>query len=141
MSRYERLGVSESEFDVLRVLWEHGPLTVRQVGEVLRARGRNWAYTTVSTLLQRLVAKRAARCQTGGSAHVFEAAVSREELLRDSVQAIADQLCEGTAAPLVLALVKGHKFTAEEIARFRSLLDEIEPDEGPSSAGGRRKTR
>src|SRR4051794_36835803 len=115
LSRHERLGVSESEFDVLRVLWDQGPQTVRQVGEVLGTRGRRWAYTTVSTLLQRLVTKRAAKCRAEGPAHVFEAAVTRDELLRDGAKALTDQLCDGAAAPLVLALVQQHKFTAEEI--------------------------
>ena len=52
-----RPGLSESEMEVLKALWDHGPGTVRQINGVLGGRGRSWAYTTVLTLLQRLGAK------------------------------------------------------------------------------------
>ena len=50
-------GLSESEREVLRVLWDRGPATVREINAELTRRGRRWAYTTVATLLQRLTAK------------------------------------------------------------------------------------
>jgi predicted transcriptional regulator len=50
--------------------------------------------------------------------------VSREELLEQRLKDTADELCEGSAAPLVLALVQGNQFTAEELARLRRLIDE-----------------
>ena len=49
--------VSESEREVLKALWDHGPGTVREVARLLRESGRDWAYTTVMTLLGRLEAK------------------------------------------------------------------------------------
>lgn len=119
--------VSEAELEVLKVLWDRGPGTVREVNTVLHGQGRRWAYTTVQTLLQRLEGKGYARSAKGGPAHVYEAAVSREALLTQRLQDLADQLCDGTASPLLLALVEGGKCTAEEIRRFRRLLDELDP--------------
>lgn len=121
-----RADLSEAEHEVMRVLWGEGSGTVRQVNGRLAAQGRTWAYTTVQTLLQRLTAKGWAVADSSGSAHVYRAAASREELLRDKLQNLADQFCEGTALPLVHALVSGQKFTPDEIARFRRLLDEAE---------------
>jgi BlaI family transcriptional regulator, penicillinase repressor len=121
-----RLAVSDTELEVLKVLWEQGPGTVREVGAVLRRQGRSWAYNTVLTLLQRLEAKGYVAADKSGLAHVFRPAVSRDELLRDHLRELTDQLCEGTPAPLVLALVEGHRFTAEEIAQLRQLLDRLE---------------
>ncbi len=122
-----RPAISETELEVLKALWEHGPGTVRQLDAVLRKQGRRWAYNTVLTLLQRLQAKRYVASDKAGVAHVFRAAVSREELLQRRLKDLADQLCEGTASPLVLALVEGHEFTPEEIAQFRRLLDQLAP--------------
>src|SRR5258708_11133617 len=121
-----RPGLSEAETEVLKALWEHGPATVRQLNGVLGGRGRRWAYTTVLTLLQRLQAKgyAASDAPGAGAAHVFRASVSREELLQQRLKDTADELCEGSAAPLVLALVQGNQFTAEELARLRRLIDE-----------------
>jgi BlaI family transcriptional regulator, penicillinase repressor len=117
-------GLSDSERDVLRVLWERGPGTVREIKEVLAGRGRRWAYTTVATLLQRLVVKQYAASDPSTVPHVYRATVSREELLGRRLQDAADELCDGRAAPLVLALVQGGRFSPEELARLRRLLDE-----------------
>jgi predicted transcriptional regulator len=118
-----RPGLSESELDVLKVLWSNGPGTVRQVNDALQALGRRWAYTTVLTLLQRLQAKGWAASDTSGPAHVFRAAATREEWLRERLGTLADQTCEGERMPLVWALVKGERFSAREVAEFRKLLD------------------
>jgi predicted transcriptional regulator len=118
----EMPGLSEAEMEVLKALWAHGPATVRRVNEVLE--GRRWAYTTVLTLLQRLLAKGYAVREAAGVAHVFRAALTREEVVERRLKETADELCDGSAAPLLLALVQGNTFTPEEIARFRRLLKE-----------------
>jgi BlaI family transcriptional regulator, penicillinase repressor len=122
--------LSEAEMEVLKALWDRGPGTVRQINEVLNGRGRRWAYTTVLTLLQRLQAKGCVASEPRGVAHVFRALASRDVLLDLRLKGLADELCEGAPAPLVLALVQKHRFSAEEIARFRRLLDELEA-QGP----------
>jgi BlaI family penicillinase repressor len=121
--------VSDAELDVLKSLWEHGPATVRQVEARLRRRKRRWAYTTVLTLLSRLREKGYVASDTTGTAHIFRPAVSRDQLLRHGLSELADRICDGTASPLVHALVKGRRFSADEIAHFRKLLDELERKE------------
>jgi predicted transcriptional regulator len=144
--------VSDAELDVLKVLWEHGPATVRDVEARLRQRNRRWAYNTVLTLLSRLrdkghVAsdKQEARGEArqgearqgearqgearGGAALVFRAAVSRDDLLRHGLTDLADRMCDGTASPLVHALVQGRQLSPDDIADLRKLLDELERKE------------
>ncbi|MDB5349809.1 MAG: blaI 2 [Planctomycetota bacterium] len=123
MDKPARPNLSDAERDVLRALWDEGPGTVRQIRTRLNARGRTWAYTTVLTLLQRLLAKDCVSSDTSGSAHVFRAEASRDDLLQDRLQVLARELCDGASAPLVLALVKNHAFSPEEIAKFRAILD------------------
>ena len=118
--------VSATELEVLKELWEGGAATVRDLAERLEERGREWAYTTVQTLLTRLREKGYAERDESGQAHVYRAAVSREGLLRSRLGDLADQLCEGDASPLVHALVSNHRFSPGEIAGFRRLLDEME---------------
>jgi BlaI family transcriptional regulator, penicillinase repressor len=117
-------GLSESEREVLRVLWDRGPGTVRAINTELAQRGRRWAYTTVATLLQRLAAKQYVASDPSMVPHVFRATVTRDELLERRLKDAADELCDGRSAPLVLALVQGGRFSAEELARMRRLLDE-----------------
>ena len=116
-------GLSDSEREVLRVLWDRGPGNVREIREVLADRGRRWAYTTVATLLQRLVAKQFVVSDPSAVPHVYRAGVSRGELLGRRLQDAADELCDGRAAPLVLALVQGGRFTPEELERLRRIID------------------
>jgi predicted transcriptional regulator len=118
--------VSEAELEVLKALWERGPGTVRELRESLGRQGRDWAYTTVQTLLQRLEAKGHVRSEKGPPAHVYRAAVTRERLLGQRLRDLADQLCGGAAEPLLLALVEEGRFPPEEIRRLRRLLDELE---------------
>jgi predicted transcriptional regulator len=131
--------IGEAELEVLKVLWEHGPGTVREINARLGPRGRQWAYTTVQTMLHRLQAKgcvRSGRADRGGAAHVFAAAVSRDRLLSQRLRDLADQLCDGTASPLLLALVEGHQFSPEDLRHFRRLLDELDPP-APRRPGSR----
>lgn len=136
-----RATLSETELEVLKVLWEQGSGTVRELNQVLASRGRRWAYTTVLTLLYRLEAKGFVGSDKSGVAHIFRPLVSREKLLRQRLSHLADELCEGTASPLVHALVHGHHFTPGEIEQFRKLLDELETqqEEEPPRRRGRRK--
>jgi BlaI family transcriptional regulator, penicillinase repressor len=116
-------GLSDAEREVLKGLWDHGPGTVRTINDELQRRGRCWAYTTVATLLQRLAAKRFLVSDPSAIPHVYRATVSRDELLERRLKDAADELCDGQAVPLVLALVQGNRFSPEELARLRRMLD------------------
>jgi BlaI family transcriptional regulator, penicillinase repressor len=130
-----RPGLSDAERDVLKVLWDHSPATVRVINEVLKNQGRHWAYTTVATLLQRLAVKQYATNDPSAVPHVYRAVVSRNELLEQRLKDAADELCDGRAAPLVLALVQGNRFSVEELSRLRRFLDEVadRPSSPPKS--------
>jgi BlaI family transcriptional regulator, penicillinase repressor len=119
-----RPGLSDAERDVLKVLWDHGPAPVRGINDVLKNRGRRWAYTTVATLLQRLAVKQYVASDPSAVPHVYRAVVSRDELLERRLRDAADELCDGRTAPLVLALVQDNRFSAEELSRLRRFLDE-----------------
>lgn len=111
--------VTDAELEILKALWDGGPATVR---ELLDRLGNAQAYTTVQTLLGRLVDKGHVRTDRRDLAHVFTATVAREELAERQVQQVAGALLDGAVAPLVLRLVEQGRFSAEEIARFRELL-------------------
>ena len=121
-----RSPVSDAELEVLKVLWAAGPATVRDVGAALRKRRRRLAYNTVLTLLSRLRDKGYVAADRRDTAHLFRAVVTRDEMLGSTLAALADRVCDGTASPLVHALVRGQRFSADEIEQFRKLLDDLE---------------
>jgi predicted transcriptional regulator len=137
----KREELSETEQEVLKTLWELGSGTVREIHEALERQGRRRAYTTVLTFLCRLEAKGYAASDKTGLAHIFRPTVSRESLLAQRLTRLVDEVCEGTATPLVHALVRGQKFSKDDIARFRQLLDDLEreADEPPGRPARKRK--
>lgn len=125
-SEPEPAQLSEAESEVLAALWELESATVRQVNELLQNRGKQWAYTTVQTLLQRLEDKGCVTRDTTEFAHLYRASVSRDEILLRRLEGVAERFCGGLTAPLILALVRGRRYSPKEIRQFRDLLDQME---------------
>ena len=115
-----------AELEVLKALWDHGPATVRQVMNHLHQRGRQVAYTTVLTFLTRLEQKGYARSDRSGLAYVYRPAVSRQHVTRSRLRTLIQQLYGGSAAPLVLQLMRQEKFSATEIAELQHLVDQLD---------------
>ena len=128
--------ISEAELDVLKVLWERPSGTVREINEILHQQGRRWAYTTVQTLLQRLESKGHVQSDKSGPAHVYRAAISRDDLLSRRLRELADQFCDGTSSPLLLALLGDGRLTSDDIRQLRQLLDRLEPQRRPRPRSG-----
>jgi predicted transcriptional regulator len=114
--------VPEAELAVLEVLWELGPATRRQITDRLYPGGGPSAFTTVQKLLERLVARGlVARAGEPGRL-VFAALLSRDEWISRRLADMADRLCGGSLAPLLLNLVRSHPLTADELAQLRALV-------------------
>jgi predicted transcriptional regulator len=130
MTEAERPAMSDAEREVLKVLWEHGPLGVRNVLARLVDQGQQWSRSTVITLLQRLEKKGYVGSDKSRFAFVFRALVSREDVISARLNDLAGELCDGEALPLVLAFAERHRFTAAELARFRGMIDQLEAKRG-----------
>jgi predicted transcriptional regulator len=139
MTQARAQSISDAEREVLKALWDHGSGTVREINQVLNAMGRRWAHTTVLTLLHRLEAKRYVASDKSGFAHVFRAAISRDELVSQRLADLADDFCDGTAAPLVRALVQGHRFSNAEIDQFRQLIERLSGNQSDRKLRAKRK--
>jgi predicted transcriptional regulator len=111
---------TDAELEILTVLWDRGPSTVRQIAEVL---GRTDAYTTVLKLLQIMTDKRLVSRRESGRLHVYTAASSRDETQRHLVRDLLRRAFDGSAAQLVLRALSTGKATPEELDEIRKLLD------------------
>ena len=118
--------IGDAELGVLRVLWEKGPGTVRDVLKHVRDRGRQVAYTTVQTLLTRLEHKRYVASDKSGLAYVYRARISRDRVTKSRLQTLLSQLYDGAAGPLVLQLIRTERLTAEELDELQNLIDELD---------------
>ncbi len=124
--------LSDAELEVLKALWDLGPSSVRDVRDHLESQGRDLAYTTVLTFLTRLKTKRCVTSKKIGQAYVYTPKVSRDKVTGARVRSLMEQLFDGSPAPLVLQLVRNERFTPDEIAQLRGLIDSLEDGkEGP----------
>jgi len=129
-SRRRTSSVSDTELAVLKVLWELGQATVRDLMERLEEQGRTWAYTTVQTLVIRLREKGFVSTRKDGKAHLFTPTISQRELLSLELGDLAERVCDGRATPLMLTLVRENTFTAQELAELRAMLDDLDARQG-----------
>jgi BlaI family penicillinase repressor len=120
--------LGSGELDVLKILWDRGPSTVREVMEILHSRGRRVAYTTVLTFLVRLDQKGVVVCDKSEHAHIYRAKVSRQQITLGRLRAMVRDLYDGAAAPMVLQLMSSEKFTPDELAQLQKLIEELDSD-------------
>jgi BlaI family penicillinase repressor len=122
MARLPREAPSEAELAVLQVLWDRGEVTRRDIADVLYPGGGPAQYTTVQKLLERLERKKYVRRGLGQSVKTFVAVVSRDEMIRQRLLDVADQLGGGSLAPLLMNLVRTRPLTAQELQELRELV-------------------
>lgn len=119
---------TDSELAILRVLWEQGSGTVREILDgVNAARHEPLAYTTVSSFLQIMTEKRLVVRTEGARGHTYEPAVPAEGTKRQMVSDLMDRVFGGSAQALVLQALGARKVSAAELRAIRKLLDDLEP--------------
>lgn len=118
---------TQSELEILSVLWQRGPSTVREVLETL-SEGRTTGYTTVLKMLQIMSDKGLVKRDEQQRSHVYQAAVPQDQTQRQLVTDLLDRAFDGSAMDLVMHALASKKTSAEQIARIRQLLDELEGD-------------
>ena len=124
MARPVAEDVTNTELAILQVLWDQGERTRRQVADVLYPGGGEAHYATVQNLLGRLERKGFVRSNRNGNVLIFAATVDRDELIRRRLQSLADKLCGGAAAPLIMNLVRSLPLSAAEVEQLSTFLRE-----------------
>ncbi|SES95270.1 BlaI/MecI/CopY family transcriptional regulator [Hymenobacter actinosclerus] len=116
---------TESELEILQVLWQHGPSTVRFVNDELSQR-REVGYTTTLKLLQLMLEKGLALRDDDARTHVYRAAVREEETQGLLLDKFVDAAFGGSAMKLVMQALGNRRTSREELAQIRRLLNDIE---------------
>jgi BlaI family penicillinase repressor len=119
--------ITDAELDVLQVLWKHGPLPIRRITELLYGDKTTSQYATVQKLLERLETKDCVERDRATNVHVFTAKIQRDELVGRRLQAMAEDLCEGSITPLLTNLVQMQKLSDKDRAMLKKLIEEAKP--------------
>jgi BlaI family penicillinase repressor len=117
---------TESELEILQVLWQKGTATVRDVHEEL-AKTKDAGYTTTLKLMQIMHDKGLVKRDESMRTHIYQPAVNKERTQKHLLDKMIDSLFGGSSTQLVLqALGSGEqKVSAEELAQIQSLLDNL----------------
>ncbi len=115
--------MTEVELEMMSTLWKLGEATVRDVLAHL-SKGRNLAYTSVSTILRILEGKRLVKSRKGGKANLYRPAVSKSEYERRSLRHLVDKVFDGTPSAMVMRLLDDEGLSRAELREIQRMLRE-----------------
>ena len=117
------ISISDSEWQVMHLVWGREPIATSDVVDVLEA-SREWRPRTTRTLLDRLVNKGALNKRKEGKRYLYSAAVKQKDCVRQEKQSFVDRVFGGNAAAMVLNVVRETKLSDADIAELERLLKE-----------------
>jgi BlaI family transcriptional regulator, penicillinase repressor len=113
---------TDAELAILRVLWQLGPSTVRQVHDVLM-RERSTAYTTALKLMQIMTEKGLVRRDEADRTHVYHPRLTQEQTQRQLIRDLMDRAFGGSSSKLVLQALASKRASSDELAEIRLMLE------------------
>jgi len=116
---------TEAELNILKVLWEKGPSTVREVHETLHKEGA-MAYTTTLKLMQIMAEKKLATRDTSARTHVYKAGIEQEQTQNLMVEDLINAAFSGSSSKLVMSILGNSKASTEELDQIKALIKKIE---------------
>jgi len=124
MSATKHIKPTESELEILRVLWARTTASVRDVHEEL-AKHKEVGYTTTLKLMQIMHEKGLVKRDDSIKTHIYQANVSREKTQKQMVGKMIDTLFGGSPTELVLQALGNHKASAVELEEIQKLIDNL----------------
>ncbi|GAA4407833.1 BlaI/MecI/CopY family transcriptional regulator [Nibrella viscosa] len=118
---------TDAELEILQVLWQKGPCTVRQVHDELM-QNREIGYTTALKLMQIMHEKGLLSRAEDNRSHTYSANITEEDTQRTLVDRLVETAFRGSASKLVMQALGQGKASREELDEIRQLLNQINPD-------------
>jgi BlaI family transcriptional regulator, penicillinase repressor len=116
---------TESELEVLTVLWQKGKATVRQVNDEINL-SKESGYTTTLKIMQIMHEKGLVTKDSNAKQHIFEANVDEQETQKSLLTRFIDSTFQGKAMSLVMQALGNHKASEAELAELKSLIQSLE---------------
>ena len=113
--------LTEAEWDIIEVVWEHEPCAAPEVQEELVAR-KQWTYSTVKTLMDRMVVKGLLKSEKIRHATLYRSAVSQAQAQRGEALYALKQAFNGALTPMVQCLIDSRNVSAAELVELEALI-------------------
>lgn len=116
---------TKSELEILQVLWQHGPNTVRFVNDMLNEQKRAVQYTSTLKLMQIMVEKGILNRDESSMKHVYSAAMEEQKTKGVLLERFVDSMYNGSATSLMMQLLGNKKTSKEELEEMKALLNKM----------------
>ncbi len=120
---------TQSELEILEIIWETGSATVREVNEKLEQKGKSVGYTTTLKMMQIMADKGLLTRELSGRLHVYSAVLQAGAARNALIDRMIKAAFGGSATKLVLQALGNNKATSEELEEIRALIDKIEKEQ------------
>jgi BlaI family penicillinase repressor len=117
---------TKSELEILQVLWQHGPCTVRTVNDILNEKKRTVQYTSTLKLMQIMAEKKMLKRDESNMKHIYHAAIEEQKTKSDLLERFVDSMYNGSASSLMLHLLGNKKTSKKELEAIKELLSRFE---------------
>lgn len=117
---------TKSELEILQVLWQHGPSTVRSVNDILNEQKREVQYTSTLKLMQIMVEKELLSRDESQMKHIYHAAVEEQSTKGHLLDRFVDTMYNGSASSLMMQLLGNKKTSKKELDAIRELLKKMD---------------
>jgi len=115
--------LSNTEWQIMNALWKRNPATAREIIEQIPGEVE-WAYTTVKTMLTRLVAKEAVSEHKRGNTSFYEPLIEREQAQRSAVTVFFNKVLDGAVEPIMHFLIEEKKISKKEREELMRMLQQ-----------------
>jgi BlaI family penicillinase repressor len=116
--------ISETEWEVMRVVWAKHPITASEIIERLAQADASWHPKTARTLMARLVKKRALDYEPQGRRYVYEPLVTERDCVAAASASFLDRVFGGALQPMLAHFVEARRMTTQELEELKQLIDE-----------------
>lgn len=124
MSTKKNTKPTESELEILQVLWSKGECTVREVHEILE-KNKTVGYTSTLKLMQIMLEKGLVIRDASTRTHTYKANINQEKTQQQLVRKLIDNVFNGSASRLVIQALGNHKASQKEIEEIKKYLDNL----------------
>ncbi len=115
---------TDRELEILRILWDHGPTTVLQVNEEMKA-NKPTGYTTTLKLMQIMAGKGLLKRDESKFKHVYKPAITEERTQKQLIGDLLNRAFAGSAEKLVMRALSAKKIKPEELAKIKKMLNQM----------------
>lgn len=125
----ERNELTDREWELMDALWEAGQATATDIQNQMQE-SRAWAYSTVKTMLDRLVAMGYVKARRVGNVYEYSPKTKRPTVVGKLLDDVTQRIFGGAAAPFIQTLIERNPLTEDEVQNLRKMLDDYQQSEG-----------